>query len=83
MISGSSNILFDSRIIQHFIWLTTASYVMNSWSCLGKTHKYGWVKRCMRAKPSPLDNWTQSGNTYICTDSLLFNKPYTIKKNKQ
>jgi hypothetical protein len=38
------------------------------------------VKRCMRAKPFPLDNWTQNGNTYICTDSLLFNKPYTIKK---
>ena len=53
---------------------------MNPWTGLGKTHKYGWVKRCMRAKPSPLDNWTQSGNTYICTDSLLFNKPYTIKK---
>jgi len=44
---------------------------------LGQTPKYG------RVKAFPLDNWTQNGNTYICTDSLLFNKPHTIKKKKK
>jgi hypothetical protein len=28
-----------------------SSYDINPWPALGQTHKYGGVKRCMRAKP--------------------------------
>jgi hypothetical protein len=37
----------------------------------------------MGAKPSPLYNRTKNGNAYIYTDSLLFNKPHTIKKERK